>query len=161
MKSTVGGYIRGPWWRYDNDNMNTRRCFVIAWGSIVKQPKDRMYNDVRSVQFVIKTGRGAGRKEKHLVCTAYGETLSSVVMRAMEIGDVVIIAGQWYELKYRNKKGDAMRYEARVHTIIPMGLIHYLLELYATESVQKLVEEYRNADADVWESDDWIGEDEF
>jgi hypothetical protein len=163
MSSNVGGYIRGPWWRYATDNeLNTRRCFVIAWGQIVQKPVDKVnINNTRSVQFVIKTGRGAGRNEKHLACICYGDTLTAVVMRAMEKGDIVFVCGQWYELSYKNKKGESkMRYEARINFIIPLGLIHYLLELYVTDSIQDLVEAYRNADADVWESDYWQEGDE-
>ena len=155
-----GGYLRGPWWRYrSDDEMKTRRCFVIAWGGIIKQPTDKMSHDMRHVQFVIKTGRGAGREEKHLVCVAYGETIASVIMRAMEKGDVVLVCGTWVEMRYKNKKGNAMRYECRVGFIIPMGLIHFLLDLYATDGIQKLIDEYQNAEADVWESDDWVGQD--
>lgn len=155
MGQNVGGYLRGPWWRYHSDeDARARRCFVVAWGHIVKQPKDQMHNDLRSIEFVIKTGRGSGRNEKHLVCKAYGETISAVVMRAMEKGDIVFVAGTWREYQYRNKKGDAMRYEAQVNFIVPLGLVEFLLELYSTNGVQQIVDNYRNADADVWESDD-------
>lgn len=154
MSGNQGGYIRGPWWRYrQSDDQNTRRCFVIAWGQIVKEPIDQFKKDLRSIQFVIKTGRGADRNEKHLVCIGYGETTASVVMRAMDKGDMVFVTGTWVEMKYRNKKGDAVKYEMRVSFIIPFGLIGFLLELYGTESVQRAVEEHRNEDADVWESD--------
>ena len=155
MSRNVGGYLRGPWWRHTDDESNSaRRCFVIAWGNIVKQPKDQMHHDLRVIEFVIKTGRGAGRNEKYLVCKAYGETIAAVVMRAMEKGDIVFVAGTWREYKYQSKKGEKMRYEAQINFIIPFCLIAFLLELYATDGVQKLVDDYRNADADVWESDD-------
>ena len=156
MSRNVGGYLLGPWWRYHSDeNNNARRCFVIAWGNIVKNPKDQMHNDLRVIEFVVKTGRGSGRNEKHLVCKAYGETIAAVVMRAMEKGDIVFVAGTWREYQYKNKKGNTMlRYEAQINFIIPFGLIAFLLDLYATDGVQKLVDNYRNADADVWESDD-------
>lgn len=126
---------------------------MIAWGHIVKQPKDIMHHDLRTIQFVIKTGRGAGRNEKHLVCKAYGESIAAVVMRAMEKGDIVFVAGTWREFQYVSKKGPTMQYEAQVNFIIPFGLIAFLLDLYATDGVQKLIDDYKNEDADVWESD--------
>lgn len=126
---------------------------MIAWGHIVKQPKDIMNHDLRTIQFVIKTGRGAGRNEKHLVCKAYGESIAAVVMRAMEKGDIVFVAGTWREFQYVSKKGPTMQYEAQVNFIIPFGLIAFLLDLYATDGVQKLIDDYKNEDADVWESD--------
>ena len=64
MSANVGGYIRGPWWRYvGSDDETTRRCFVVAWGNIVREPLER-YQETSVTRFVIKTGRGAGRKER-------------------------------------------------------------------------------------------------
>ena len=125
---------------------------MIAWGHIVKDPLER-YHDLRAVKFVIKTGRGAGRNEKHLVCVGYGELLSPVVMGAMEKGDVVLGAGTGTEKVSKTKSGVKPTYEMRVNYIIPQGLIHFLLELYTSGSVQKVIDAYQNEDADVWESD--------
>lgn len=151
MSANVGGYIRGPWWRYqDDDEEKFRRCFVIAWGNIVKQPKES-YKDMRSVKFVIKTGRGAGRNEKHLVCVGYGERLSTVVMSAMGKDDIVLCAGTWTEnLASKTKKGIKPTYEMRVNFIIPLGLVGFLLDLYATPSIVQQIEERENDDADRW-----------
>ena len=154
MSANVGGYIRGPWWKYQNDDeTKTRRCFVIAWGNIVNEPKEN-FRDMRSVQFAIKTGRGAGREEKHLLCVCFGETHASVVMRAMERGDIVLVCGTWVErLMSRTKKGIKPTYECRVNFIIPQGLLNFLLDLYSTPSITSAVEQRQNEDADVWESD--------
>lgn len=152
--TNVGGYLRGPWWNYTGDDeTKTRRCFVIAWGNIVMQPTDS-FKETRAVKFVIKTGRGAGRSEKHLVCMGYGEMISTTVMRAMEKGDVVFVAGTWVEkLKSKTKKGIKPTYEMQVHFIIPQGLIGFLLDLYSTPTITGAVEARQNEDADVWESD--------
>lgn len=154
MSANVGGYIRGPWWKYlDDDDSKTRRCFVVAWGNIVNEPKES-FKDTRAVKFAIKTGRGAGRNEKHLVCVCYGETQCSVVMRAMERGDVVLVCGTWTEkLLSRTKKGIKPTYECRVNYIIPQGLIAFLLNLYATPSITDAVKEHAEAEADPWEGD--------
>ncbi len=154
MSANVGGYLRGPWWTCERDaETQTRRCFVIAWGNIVTQPKEK-FRETRAVQFAIKTGRGAGRSEKHLVCVCFGETHSAVVMRAMEHGDVVLVCGTWVErLKSRTKKGIKPTYECRVNFIIPQGLLAFLLDLYSTPSITSAVEERQNEDSDVWESD--------
>lgn len=120
----------------------------------MKKPKER-YDDLRSVKFVIKTGRGAGRDEKHLVCAAYGEQLSTIIMQALEKGDQVLVCGTWTEnLKSKTKKGIHTTYECRVNFIIPFGLVGFLLDAYGSEEIKKMVDAYRNADADVWESDD-------
>lgn len=147
--------MRGPWWKYVTDkDEKVRRCFVVAWGNIVKAPKER-YDDLRSVKFVIKTGRGAGREEKYLVCAAYGERLTSVIMSALGKGDIVLVCGTWTEnLKSKTKKGIKTTYECRVNFIVPFELIGYLLDMYGSKDIQKMVEDYRNEDADVWESDD-------
>ena len=150
-----GGYIRGPWWRYrGDDEEKTRRCYVIAWGNIVKDPQDNYRYGSRSIRFVIKTGRGAGRNEKHLVCAAYGEKHTAVVMRAMEKGDIVLCCGTWNEhLNVKTKKGTKQLYEMVVNFIVPFGLITFLLDLYMLPSMHQMIAERANEDADVWESD--------
>ena len=149
-----GGYLRGPWWRYDNDDeTETRRCYVVAWGNIVRQPSET-FKDLRSIKFVIKTGRGAGRNEKFLVCTSYGESLNTVIMAAMERDDIVFCAGTWVErLKSKTKKGVKPTYEMRVHFIVPLALVEFMLEMYSNPNIGKMIEDYKNEDADVWESD--------
>lgn len=154
MSANIGGYLRGPWWKYPSDDeTETRRCFVIAWGNIVNEPKEK-FRETRSIQFAIKTGRGSGRNEKHLVCVCFGETHCAVVMRAMERGDVVLVCGTWIErLKSRTKKGIKTTYECRVNFIIPQGLIAFLLDLYGTPAITGAVEARQNEEQDVWESD--------
>ena len=153
MSANVGGYIRGPWWRYqDEPNEKTRRCFVVAWGNIVRAPEEK-YKDLRIIRFAIKTGRGAGRNEKHLVCVSYGERLTAVVMRALEKDDVVFCAGTWVETTYKTKKGEKPMYEMRVNFIFPLGLVGFLLDLYAAPAARQMIAEHQNEDADTWESD--------
>lgn len=154
MAANLGGYIRGPWWRYqEGDDEKTRRCFVIAWGNIVKQPKDS-FKDLRCVKFVIKTGRGAGRSEKHLVCAGYGDTINTIVMQAMEKGDVVLVFGTWTEKVSKTKKGIHPTYECRVNFIVPQALIGFLFDLSALPQLREMITERANEDADVWEGDD-------
>lgn len=154
MSFNVGGYLRGPWWRYTGDDeTETRRCYVIAWGYIVMNPQET-YKNMRSVKFVLKTGRGAGRAEKYLVCRAYGEQICTVIASAMEKGDIVCILGTWTEsLKSKTKKGVKPTYECRANFIIPQGLVGFLMDMYSTEGIKNFIEEYKNADSDVWESD--------
>lgn len=153
MSANIGGYIRGPWWRYQVEpEEKTRRCFVIAWGNIVNDPKET-YKDLRKVRFAIKTGRGAGRNEKHLVCVGYGERIPAVVMRALDNGDVVLVCGTWVETQSRTKKGLKPTYECRVNFILPLGLVGFMLDLYSTPEAQRMVEKHRNEEMDVWESD--------
>ena len=155
MSKAFGGYLRGPWWRYlSDDTAKTRRCFVIAWGEIIKEPIENFRNDVHSVQFAIRTGRGEGRNEKSLYCVAYGNTFVSLIAKAMERHDVVLLCGIWTERKYKTKKGDSMSYECKVGFIIPQGLVAFLLDMYSSGKVQNMMDEYYNEDADVWESDD-------
>ena len=151
-----GGYLLGPWWRYtDDEETETRRCYVVAWGNIVNEPQDNYKKGLRSIKFSIKTGRGAGRNEKHLVCAAYGEKHTAVVMRAMERGDIVLCAGTWVEhLKVKTKKGIKKTYEMQVNFIIPFGLITFLLDLYVMPEFQQKIEAYHNEDADPFEYDD-------
>lgn len=153
MSANVGGYIRGPWWRYqDEPNEKTRRCFVVAWGNIVRAPEEK-YKDLRIIRFAIKTGRGAGRSEKHLVCVSYGERLTAVVMRALEKDDVVFCAGTWVETTYKTKKGEKPSYEMRVNFIFPLGLVGFLLDLYGTPAAQQMIADREDEAPDEWESD--------
>lgn len=150
----VGGYIRGPWWRNRGEEADgTRRCFVIAWGDVVRSP-DEKYKDRRMVRFAVKTGRGADKSEKYLVCVAYGEQTADVIVRAIERGDVVLVCGTWVEKPYENKKGKRiMRYECQVHYVIPQGLIGFLLDLYSTPQIAEQVKNRLEEEPDAWEGD--------
>lgn len=154
MSMNAGGYLRGPWWKYlGDDEEKTRRCYVIAWGQIVNQPKETFKN-VRTIRFAIKCGRGAGRSEKHLLCSCYGETNCSAVMRAMEHGDIVAVFGTWTErLKSKTKKGIKTTYECSVKFIIPSELIYKGMILCSMPQIDKMIEEYDNEAPDRWESD--------
>ena len=176
-----GGYIRGPWWKYQSDDEErVRRCFVIAWGYIVKDPDER-YSEKRNsslIRFVLKTGRGANRNEKHLVCVSWGEKETAIIMRSMEKGDLVLCAGTWVERakKGANLKTDKPVYEMHTNYIVPVARISFLLELYTISQRMKgidlpkflyglYMDEHLNAvamrnarideDSDVWESDDY------
>ena len=148
-----GGYLRGPWWCYNGeDPHDIRRCFVIAWGHIVKQPHE-MFENLRCIQFIIKTGRGAGREEKHLLCEGTGDQISTIVMRAMDKGDVVCCMGTWEErLNVQTKKGVKRMFKMKVHFIIPQGLVGFGLDLYGLSELHKMIEEHQNEAADPWES---------
>ena len=154
MSANVGGYLRGPWWRYIyRDDEKTRRCFVVAWGNIVREPSE-IYQNTSITRFVLKTGRGAGRNEKHLACVTYGERMANVVAKACEKGDVVYLCGTWVETIRKVKKGgEAPVYECHVNILIPMGLIGFLLDLYSTPEAQQMVNRHKDAVPDVWESD--------
>lgn len=154
MSTAPGGYIRGPWWQFTGDDESaTRRCYVIAWGQIVTDPQEK-YKDLRVIRFAIKTGRGAGRNEKHLVCVGYGEQLTAVIMRALERGDTVFVAGTWVEhQRVKTKKGIKQSYEMQVRFIVPQEAIALLLNVLSLPQITEALKQRENADADVWESD--------
>ena len=174
-RNTLGGYLRGPWWRYpgQDDETKTRRCFVAAWGNIVRDPNEKYRHNMRTARFIIKTGRGAGREEKHLVCVCYGETLSNTIVSALEKGDIVFLCGIWVETSWKTKKGLKPHYECRVGFIIPLGFVGFILELfdasarmtmglpkfvyglYMDEQLRQIAEKNAEKDdeADPWESD--------
>ena len=134
MGRNIGGYIRGPWWKYiGHDDEKTRRCFVIAWGHLVKDPKET-YKNLRTIRFVLKTGRGAGRNEKHLACVAYGEELAATIMSALEKNDVVAVFGTWTERPIHTKKGEKSVYECTVNFVVVQALIGFLLELFSVST---------------------------
>lgn len=155
MSESGGGYLRGPWWQFRaDDDTKTRRCYVIAWGPIVKNPVDLYKKGLRSIHFIIKTGRGAGRNEKHLKCVCYGEKLTAVIMQAMERGDHVLCCGTWVEQLQPHTKKKNPIYEMQVSFILPLGLIGFLLELYlSSEAAKKALERHQNEDADDWYGD--------
>lgn len=174
MSANVGGYLRGPWWRYmSKDDETVRRCFVAAWGNIVIEPSEK-YENLNITRFVVKTGRGAGRNEKHLACCAYGDRMARIIANACEKGDVVFLCGTWVENTRKNRNGKVTPvYEARVNILIPMGLVGLMLELFSVGVkmeiglakfiygmyldpklrgiAMKNIREYE--EADVWESD--------
>lgn len=152
--TNVGGYIRGPWWRYLQKDEKTRRCFVAAWGNIVKEPRDK-YESTNITRFIIKTGRGSGRNEKHLVCVAFGDRMARVIASACEKGDVVFVCGTWVETMRKNRHNEVVPvYECHTNIIIPMGLIGFLLDLYSTPEIRQAVNRYKDGASDPWESDD-------
>lgn len=159
MSANVGGYIRGPWWRYIlKDDEKTRRCYVVAWGNIVIEPLER-YQETSVTRFTIKTGRGAGRNERYLHCVSYGDRMANIVAKACERGDVVFLCGTWVETQKTPKKGKNKGktipvYECHVNILVPMGLIGFLLDLYATPEALQMVNRHKDAVPDVWESDD-------
>jgi hypothetical protein len=155
MSANVGGYLRGPWWRYmTGDDEKTRRCFVVAWGNIVRAPSEK-YESLNITRFVIKTGRGAGRNERHLACCAYGDRMARVIANACEKGDVVFLCGTWVETTRTNKKGKTVTvYECHTNILIPIGLIGFLLDLYCTPEIRQAVNRYKDGMQDPWESDD-------
>lgn len=176
-----GGYIRGPWWRYrSDDETKVRRCFVIAWGYLIRDP-DEHYSEKRSstmIKFILKTGRGANRNEKHLVCVSWGEKEAAIIMRSLEKGDLCLCAGTWVERTKKSKNQDGKEvpiYEMHTNYIVPLGLISFMLDLYDIATKMKAIELHRfiyglymddnlrglamrNAriddEADVWESDE-------
>ena len=152
MSANVGGYLRGPWWRYREDDENTKRMFVVAWGNIVIEPKDK-YESMNITRFTIKTGRGAGRNEKHLHCCAYGDRMARVIANACEKGDVVFLCGTWVETTRKNRNGKIVPvYEAHVNILIPIGLIGFLLDLYSLPQLHQMISARKNEDSDPWES---------
>ena len=155
MSANVGGYLRGPWWRYLwKDDEKVRRCFVAAWGNIVLQPSES-YDGASATRFVIKTGRGAGRNEKHLACVSYGDRMARVVANACEKGDIVFVCGTWVETTKKNRKDEVVPvYECNATIVIPMGLIGFLLDLYCTPEIRQAVNRWKDGAADPWESDD-------
>lgn len=154
MSANVGGYLRGPWWRYmSTDDEKTRRCYVVAWGNIVREPAEK-YQETSVTRFVLKTGRGAGRSEKHLACVSYGERMANVIAKACEKDDVVFLCGTWTEtIKKTKKRAAAPVYECTVNILVPMGLVGFLLDLYSTPEAQQMVNRHKDAVPDVWESD--------
>lgn len=143
-----GGYIRGPWWRYKSgDDERVRRCFVIAWGYLVKDPNE-YYSEKRSstmIKFILKTGRGANRNEKHLVCVSWGEKEAAIVMRSTEKGDLVLCAGTWVERIQKSKRQgkEVPVYEMHTNYIVPLGLISFVLDLYNISSRMSAIELHR------------------
>ena len=153
------------------------RQYCIAWGTATYDAKDNV-EDVdeddqrrgkrRTVSFRIRYGEepiryppGYVRKRgdrlkrvKFMNCRAFGFNASAAVMAAIEKNDMVIVIGRTAYRKRRNKKGEEVRfYEMTVDLVIPMGLIGFLMRLYASQSINAMLEADENAEADVWESD--------
>lgn len=154
--SAVGGYIRGPWWRYDGDEeAHRRRCYVICWGEIVREPSDTMRNK-RQFKFAVKIGRGAERESKYLLCSTYGDSMNSRIMREMEKGDIVLCAGVWTENEAaKTKKGIKKTYEMAAHFCIPLELVWLGITFLKTDEIKKILDGFLQGDADPFE---WDGE---
>lgn len=133
-KSNLGGYIKGPWWRYDKEGPDvTRRCYVIAWGNIVRPPDEKMI-DTRLTKFAIRTGMGADKASKFLLCTSYGEQQHTTIIQALERQDVILTGGTWTERIVGTKNGKKKVYEMRVGFIFPLGLLNLLLDIQRADS---------------------------
>ena len=152
------------------------RQYCLVWGTATFDATDNVErvdeNDQRvgkrrTVSFRVRYGEepihyppGYVRKKgeklkrvKFMNCRAFGFNASAAVMSAIEKGDMVMCLGRTVFHKRKNKNGqDVNYYEMRVDLVLPMGLIGFLMRLYASKSINALLDSDDNEKADVWES---------
>lgn len=81
--------------------------------------------------------------------------MARVIASACEKGDVVFLCGTWVETTRANRNGKTVPvYECHTNILIPMGLIGFLLDLYCTPEARQMVNRYKDAASDPWESDE-------
>ena len=158
------------------DDKAVIRQYCLVWGSATLDAKDnvesvdesdRRRGKRRTVSFRVRYGeepiryppgyvRQHGEKLKRvkfMKCRAMGFNASAAVMSAIEKNDMVLCLGRTVFHKFKNKKGqDASYYEMKVDLCIPMGLVGFLMRLYASPTINGIVDKDENAEADVWES---------
>ena len=118
---------------------------------VIFRPVDRIYLTATSAMDFFRALDGIG--SVRLSGTKADGWSNGAAKEAMERGDIVMALGTWVEnLKPKTKKKNPT-YEMQVGFIVPLGLIGYLLDLYSSDAVKSAVEQYQNADADVWEGD--------
>lgn len=169
--STVGGFFCGkplPL-RKGEDAAKVTHQYAIVWGCAIKDAESVMRKK-RTVSFYIKydeeytknpgdrdeSGRTIRAKRgKFMKCTVTGKDLIANVMAAVERGDIVICFGRLTTHKYRTKKEpdkDKLIYWLTADVVIPMAALGYVMELFASPSIQQLLDTDRNADMDAFES---------
>lgn len=163
-----GGFFRGNANRptvseMNDENSTIRRYPAVLWGYVVREPKVTCINTKR-VEFTVKFGAGSGKAKNNKEasgyrnCEAWGDTAVSAVMTAVEHKETVVCFGEWKVVKYAEgnltKKGKQKQdYNVfTCHAVYPMHLMEFLVELYNSPTIQKILEEDRNDAPDPFES---------
>lgn len=162
--SNIGGFFCGkplpP--KEGEDAERIVRQYAFVWGRAIKDAEDKTVK-ARSVTFYVKYGEEPNRlysgqkgerrvNGKFLKCQASGTSSVAAVMAAIEKGDIVLCFGRTTRRNTRTQRGDKWLYQMKVDVIIPMGLISFLLRLYASAGIQAILDAEDNEAPDAWEN---------
>lgn len=163
--SNVGGFFCSqPLPPKDGDRDTKRvRQYAFVWGKAIRDA-DELAVEKRTVSFYIKYGEEPNRKYrgqkgekrvlgKFIKCQAKGKSDAAAVMSAVEKGDIVLCFGRLVKDYKTMKTGEKCYYYMTVDVIVPMAAVAFLLRLYESGAIRKLLQAEDNESADVWESD--------
>lgn len=155
-----GGFFRGqsePPTTYEKNERrkgtDIRRYPALLWGYICKGPHVSSVNDDIKVDFTVKYGSSIDLSEDNIegsgyrYCEAWGYSDVSSVMAAAEMQETVVCFGEWKVTKYdetvKNKRGKKKNnfHVFTCHAVIPMSLMAFLVELYKSPTIKKILDE--------------------
>ncbi len=167
--STVGGFFCGkPLPPRAGEDPNIVHQYAFVWGRVLYDAQDTTRKK-RTVRFLVKYDEepnprygkldAHGKPEKmkrgkFMRCNVWGKENIANVMASVEREDIVICFGRLRSKDYRRKDHTLGKdFQIDVDVVIPMAAIGFVLELYGSQGIQKILNGERNAAPDVWESD--------
>lgn len=163
MSNNIGGFFCGKPLPQKGDEDKTRRIrqYAFVWGRALRDAEDHL-KKTRCVTFYVRYGeepnpqyRGEkGQRRvlgKFIKCQINGGRDAADVMAAVERQDVVLCFGRTVRDYRETKDGDRCYYYMTVDVIIPMGLISFLLRLYNSRTIRRILDEEDNEAADEWQ----------
>lgn len=163
-----GGFFRGNANKPSAAEMeragsDIKRYPAVLWGYVVDDPKVTDIHQVK-VEFTVKFGASQNVTEHHKegsgyrTCEAWGNTAVTAVMAAVERKETVVCFGEWKVVKYAEgnltKKGKQKKdyHIFTCHAVYPMSFMSFLVELYSSPTIQKILANDRNDAPDPFES---------
>lgn len=167
--STLGGFFCGkPLPPRVGEDPKVVHQYAFVWGRAVYDATDTMKKK-RTVRFLVKydeepnpnagklDSRGKPEKLKRgkfMTCNVWGREMIANVMASVEHEDIVIVFGRLRSKEFRRKDHTiGKQFQIDADVVIPMSAIAFVLELYGSRGIQKILDDDRNADPDAWESD--------
>ena len=146
----MGGYFCGKEWNSESDDPSrVRRAYAMCWGKAVKDPKENASGS-GGVHYVCYVKY---RAKKYISIEAWGDTPAAKMLASVEKGDYVLCFGTFTRTFSKTKKGDQWTYSISADIVITAELILWLLRLFSSRRLRKMMEEEDAEAPDVWESD--------
>ena len=151
-----------------SEESDIKRYPAMVWGRICTAPEVVADRNSVKVSFALKYGSSRHYSDKYKegsgyrYCEAWGDTDVANVMAACDQDETVVCFGEWRVVKYspgaKNRKGKDKKdfHIFRCHAVIPMGLMAFLVKLYKSPSIRKMIEDDDNEAPDPIEAFDDI-----
>lgn len=145
------------------EGCDIKRYPCILWGYVIDEPKITAVKK-KKAEFTVKFGASQNVTENHKEgtgyrnCEAWGDTDITTVMEAVTKHETVVCFGEWRVVKYDegnlSKKGKQKKdyHVFTCHAVISTSKLAFLVELYNSPTIRKILEADRNDEPDPFES---------